>query len=479
VGRSLGPSDRPQAARDEDPGFSGTGFGGGIVRRPLLVLSVVAWTVVMTSTVIGRVGRRPGPRLLIRGFGKDVGERLADLFPTREFVDNFDEVAIHEWDALLTSQPTEVGQRSLYTLILPRGQPPTTALSVARIPPYAEPFGVGFGRQTYAREMYVEESVSGAVRDLVVRELLPVLTARPVQYGLVLRANLATGGRFPIRPIALTSDHLTLAGWIDDDGGAPCWILPAEVPDPVPWMRAIYAEWSAAEPDRFPPGADWRRQAAWQTDAELKAARALSESRVAMDEAVQHHLDRIALAQQAFEEVAAEAERGHRRLLTARGDELKDTVAAALKHLGFGVEDRDLVAKKGDKLEDLRVTDPDAPGWIALAEVRSHTHGAQLRDLFKIDRAVNRFVREERRLPDRKWYVVNAFVDLDPSEREQPLRSNPTEVEQWAADGGAVIDTRLLFDLVRDVEMGAISTEAARAQLRELSSAAHSTDGER
>ena len=136
--------------------------------------------------------------------------------------------------------------------------------------------------------------------------------------------------------------------------------------------------------------------------------------------------------------------------------------------LGFKVKVMDDVAVEGDLLEDLQVTDPDELGWIALAEVRGYKGGAQLHDLLRIGRFVNRFLRATGDEPSRRWYIVNGFLDRDPSEREDPLRSDPSEVATFADDHGAVIDTRVLFKLGQDVAGNRRDRTSARAWLRQV-----------
>lgn len=128
----------------------------------------------------------------------------------------------------------------------------------------------------------------------------------------------------------------------------------------------------------------------------------------------------------------------------------------------------DYVAVKRDMLEDLRVTDPDEPGWIALAKVRGYKGGAHLRDLLRIGRFVTRFLRDTGDEPSRRWYIVNGFLEHDPSEREEPLHSNPSEVATFTDDGGAVIDTRVLFKLSQEVAGNRRDRASALASLRHV-----------
>ena len=161
----------------------------------------------------------------------------------------------------------------------------------------------------------------------------------------------------------------------------------------------------------------------------------------ALDEA---HAEAVARYEEEKQSLYAElagasetAEAGPRRLLTAQGEGLKVEVAAALSDLGFEVTDADAQhAQKGDLLEDLRVLDPEDPGWVALAEVRDYGGGAKVGDLLRIGRFVSRYSAAEGRPPSAAWYVVNQFVDSDPGSRPQPLASNAGSV--GARAGGPI-----------------------------------------
>jgi hypothetical protein len=69
--------------------------------------------------------------------------------------------------------------------------------------------------------------------------------------------------------------------------------------------------------------------------------------------------------------------------------------------------------------------------------------------------------------PDRTWYVVNHFAASDPATRPLALASNPEDVEIFGNSGGAIIESRLLFDMLADVDTGSLTTDEARATLRD------------
>ena len=58
-----------------------------------------------------------------------------------------------------------------------------------------------------------------------------------------------------------------------------------------------------------------------------------------------------------------------------------------------------------------------------------------------------------------QWHVVNANRTADPSARQVLFEGHDDAIDGF---GGLIIDTRDLFRLVRDVERGTISDQAAR-----------------
>lgn len=123
-------------------------------------------------------------------------------------------------------------------------------------------------------------------------------------------------------------------------------------------------------------------------------------------------------------------------------------------------------AVTGAKLEDLRATDPDTPGWTALIEVKGYLNGAKVNDVVKITgRPSVAFAAETHRAPETVWHVVNAWRQTDPATREVAI-ANVNDLQPLTAAGGALIDTRDLFTAWRDVQEGRTTQQEARASLR-------------
>lgn len=77
-----------------------------------------------------------------------------------------------------------------------------------------------------------------------------------------------------------------------------------------------------------------------------------------------------------------------------------------------------------------------------------------------------RFFVDHQRFPERSWFIVNTFLQVDPSVRRKPLNENTDEVETFAESGGLVLSTTALFQMIRAVKSGKLSREDARSTLR-------------
>jgi hypothetical protein len=78
----------------------------------------------------------------------------------------------------------------------------------------------------------------------------------------------------------------------------------------------------------------------------------------------------------------------------------------------------------------------------------------------------SRFQQDEGRRPDACWLIVNHFMELDPDLRERVLQSRQPEVDEFASDGGLVVDSVQLFRLFGVVAAGTLDASTARTALR-------------
>jgi hypothetical protein len=270
-------------------------------------------------------------------------------------------------------------------------------------------------------------------------------------------------------PFIKDDDGYVLAGcFVRGAAMSRWWWLPGEIGQEDRWSAAALANWAEVNPPAFPGRPDWQKRDEWSTLEEIGLRAKLTDLDDQLAEIQRQIFAQRTSLEVELQEQRVKADAGCRILLTGQGPELVVAVSDALKEIGFAIVDVDeSLAKPGDKLEDLRVLDPDDGSWTSLVEVRGYSRGAALNDLLRIGRFESRYVQETGSLPSAVWYVVNQFLAIDPSARAQPLASSPNEVETFADNGGLVIDTRGLFRLVMSVRAGDLVPAEARAKLKE------------
>jgi hypothetical protein len=230
------------------------------------------------------------------------------------------------------------------------------------------------------------------------------------------------------------------------------------------WVELAMVNWAAADPGRFPGAPNWRYTREWATPEERALDEALEGLTADHDAANQkYELDRTA-AEAALATSRQTGDELERLLLTAQGDELVRAVSACLSAFGFHVKDMDAVFPAGQKREDLRVRPPADP-WTAITEVRGYKDGAQTNDLLRIGRFAVLYAKDEGRIPEASWYVVNQFKDEAPRSRDQALASTPDDLKTFADAGGLVIDTRDLLRLWLAVQAGSVTSSEAQSRL--------------
>jgi hypothetical protein len=244
------------------------------------------------------------------------------------------------------------------------------------------------------------------------------------------------------------------------------WVVPDDLPTWEPWIRAAFERWHQLLPVAFPRDLSWRSSPQWMTADEADAEAALlsleeEEGRVTAELGAR----RLELAARATAAAVA-GDAGARRLLTTQGSDLVVAVAAALRRIGFIVDDeRDADTSRSDLLEDLMITDPDDEGWDALAEVRGYSGGAKGNDLQRIGRFVERFILKHHRPPSARWYIVSQQVGADPGSRRPPLVGSE-DIDLFAEANGLIVETAELFELLRRLDRCELEPHAVRRALR-------------
>jgi hypothetical protein len=265
-----------------------------------------------------------------------------------------------------------------------------------------------------------------------------------------------------------TKEPKALAGcFARSEGLAQVWMLPFADLNIAAWVEVALKQWHKLDPERFPVDFGWEREPAWMTPAEAELAERIG----ALQKERQDVLARLEVAERELKAelhaVSLSADAGERRLLTEQGDSLAEAVARAFEGLGFGVQDMDKIFPSNDRREDLRISLPGNDDWTAICEVKGYYKGASVNDLLRVERFRGRFYKEKGRDPDRCWYVANCFLKDDPSRREKPLAKNAPEVETFAEEGGLVIGTVELFQLLMEVRKGRVEASEARRMLME------------
>jgi hypothetical protein len=411
------------------------------------------------------VGRRPQPRGLILGFDELTAAALGAAFPTSQVVGSPSEVRQEEWDVLVTNDTTlNSVQGHLYVLAIGTswlGQP-AEGLTYANSQ-------ITRGIQSIAREFEFPEDLPDGVKALVESDLLPAAFARGTHDCLVESVpGFLQGNKTPasVRAFLATTEGLAIAGAFVRQGGvSECWAIPEDTQSPLAWLQVALDQWRTKDANKFPAGAPWSKRGEWMNARELETVEQLSLQSARRVE-VLSGLDREEAGLRAAADAASlDADRGLRRLLTARGDDLKEAVKDALTGLGFRVRDMDLEFPENDRREDLRITVSGDAKWEAVVEVRAYKGGATIADLLRLGRFSRRYAKDEGRDPGAVWYVASTQVGRDPSTREPILATNAAELEEFATDGGVAVDTSDLFRLAVAIERGIIEAAAARKLL--------------
>jgi hypothetical protein len=416
------------------------------------------------------IGVKPRPRALISGFDDNTTDRLMALFPTsRTIGTSLEDVQTDEWDVLVLGDGgVSWLPRHLFLIGFgcdAYGHPHQESGY------YTIDYLVTYRASTLSQEFQVAEGLHPDVELLIERDLLPLARGRERNPVITESAEYVENAASPdapwLTPFLTTSDHGVLAGRVLRSGEeAEAWCVPEGVADPVPWVVAAMRVWHSVDASRFPFDPGWSSEPRWMTLKEEDLLRSIDDVVKEREAYAVESALREERLRQEYAAAADEASRGRGRLLTANGAELVAGVQDALESLGFAVENRDLINPPNDLLEDLWVTSPDDPEWVALAEVKGYSGGAQLGALLSITgRFVPRFLESQGRYPSRSWYIANQFIGRDPGSRPPMLSGNPSELAEFESQHGMVLDTAVLFSLLKDVESGRLSNEEARAML--------------
>lgn len=432
----------------------------------------------------------PRPRVLIRGFSAhpELVERLLGIAETTRHIKSLNEVRQAEWDLIITDsnlsetntvntvkRRVSIDDHLFAIVVTPDAESRQSSSAVHLEDPtdWSHAMQVKFGH--ICQELRRIPGLPPSVAHLVHEQLEPVLKNR-LKHSVIERADRANfGPSVPstsfretpqVEPFIETGDERPLAGRYHRSSNAEVWVLPDGTPDLLPWVHAAIGEWHRRCPDRFPGFPDWSQETQWQTSSESKLADDLEKLHEERANAIASFETREHALQIQLDAATADANAYERALLTQQSDPLKQAVQRALEELGFTVVDADGENPDDDHLEDLRVEDPDTPGWICLTEVKGYGKGAQTAAIAQFIRFQARFQQRTGRPANALWYVVNQFKDRDPSTRQPVLNGKEEDITAFSAAGGLVIDTVQLFRLLQQVQLGTLAASEARKLLR-------------
>ncbi|MCP2278679.1 hypothetical protein APR09_004261 [Nocardia amikacinitolerans] len=243
------------------------------------------------------------------------------------------------------------------------------------------------------------------------------------------------------------------------------WYLPEEAIDVLDAvLHLAFEEWNAQDSKLFPSSPKWTTDVRWMSAEQQKQIESVGAKIDAARREVIRLTATIEVSEVELDKLIKDAEQApQRQLLTDNDETLVEAVMYTLTELGFDVVDLDKQLAEGEpRMGDLSVSDGD---WAAVAEVKGYIKGAKSNDLLTV--AKHRRLYEKTH-PDvqRMWYIVNSFRLDSPDSRPKILDGADDHIEDFAQDDGLVIDTRDLFDLLKQFQKGDLAAEFVREALK-------------
>jgi hypothetical protein len=409
--------------------------------------------------------------VLLEDLPQDVlTKEFLELVPTIKLVTNTERVHEDEYDILVTFAQN-AARRSAHLHVLSFGADTAGGFVEDRTKYF-------FVRDvsTLANELAIPPDVPPALAALLKTSVIPNMPeghkrawrlVKPVQG---YKATIAEDGNLASRciPLVHIGAEQSVYALLTERGGKLNLVLPAETQQHEAWLRLFLDMVGNVDPDSVPPDLDWKISERWSPPEVSKHVGDLQALRQAHEEALKEFHRREQEIQAQLEESTRLADEGTRRILTTDGDELVEAVTTVLEDLGFKVRDMDdhHDERTGAKLEDLRVEDPSDADWLTLVEVKGYAKGAKVNDVPQITgRPAVSYTKETGQEPPAVWHIVNAWRGTNPSTRVQAI-PNDDDLRPLTEASGALIDTRDLFEVWRDVSAGIADAESVRASLR-------------
>lgn len=424
------------------------------------------------------VGEQPRPRVLLAWSGDDaeaVQSAIALRAPTLRATTSLSSIRQKDYDVLVTDHLAALDSNNiephLFVVSIVRGeQEPGKRL-------FADQWSGLRGHTLLVTSEHrsdavriAEDSPSSVIR-LVEDLLLPVVRQRMTHQAFHFapaNPNLASPGDTPVmKPFVTDPDGHVLAASYPRSPTSEGWVLPGDVPCPERWAVAALEYW-ALELRAFPLYGEWWNEDEWRTASEAASANRVIDAQQELEDTSRELRSKAHKAEAALVAASDEAARGSRRLLTEKGEPLKEAVAAALRSLGYEVEDvdnRDISDLQSGLREDLAVSDPDDAAVDPLIEVKGYDKGAKASDLASILRHLTR--RSTK--PTSLWWVINFLRFVAPGARQELLIGEQAMIDDHAAQRPPllIIDTRDLFRVLRRVGEGSLDASEVRSSLRD------------
>ena len=407
-----------------------------------------------------------------------------DLQGTYREITNFREVDVSEWDAVVTegalarrrfgTGPTSSGPRDLYEI--PRN---LYVFGILRPNQYTPTDGDIFpDLKGNHREIRLHSNVPGSqfrasgaylgerIVELV-KQFVPIAEKRDYQFGLQVEADEGSQENGPVfRSFILGPADISLMGSYRRVDGSGVWLIPYDVPDFQPWWEEALREWHTFDSERFPGFPGWIERDDWKTVNEQRLiAEVRSEEEKFAALATQHEetIERL----QGELDAASTANAPAKQLLTGTGTPLQDVVRDVLRDFGYTVREMDKEFPEREPREDFRITEPDYPSWLVIADATGVAKGAKGAKLQTLSNYVIQYLAEEgNAVVPKQWLLINRLIDRDPLQRGSEI-FRADVLRPFEAAGGLAIETPALFVLHRALEERSVSSAELRDLLRD------------
>lgn len=408
--------------------------------------------------------QEPRPRVLFEAVPEPLFHELSTLVPTARLVQEKEKVYEAEYDLLVT-YADNAGARNGKLHVLSIGSSRLGHVPMgpsSYLPPY-----VLRNNTTLAAGASIPSEIDNDLKRLLERTILETLPGGEKTAWSWPNSTKQE----PQTLLDLGVEKLPyVINWPRTQGtrAARSLALPSHTSDIRGWFVWFLEHLHGLDPTTFPGEVEWASSPSWMTAQTKQLHDALETSENELSELIAAAKQKTRQAQIALETAVLADAQGLQRLLTADGEELESAVTEALELLGFDAKPMDdhHDATTRAKLEDLRVTDPDDPGWVCLVEIKGYSKGVKTNDINQITgKPLISYSIETGQSPAALWHIVNFKRSSDPAGRGEAV-SNDLDLTHLADLGGMLIDTRQLYLAVRDVQLGELDAADVRNELK-------------